>query len=214
MVSARVTSNGAIVVKGLEKTVERTLDLQVPMTIAAEEIYLAARNAIDNAESPDGSKWAPLSPVTIALRKRGGNVLPLQGDTNQLVGSMFARGEKNRAVFGSKASSRKGFPYWLSQLFGAKRKGEYKQTRYESAEGEERLIGPIQNFTTRQRSGTARRIHSKGDAFEKITPPRPFFPVFRDASGKLALMGGNATALFDEIKNLIREYIANGEANG
>lgn len=187
MVSVRITSNGEIVAKRLASMEERAKDLSVPMTLAAEELYLAARNAIDKAESPDGSPWAQLSPVTVALRKRGDAVRPLQGDTNQLVGSMFARGEKNRAVFGSKASSRKGFPYWLSQLFGAKRTGVYKSNA---------------------------RTRSKGDAFEKVIPPRPFFPVFRDAAGNLALMGGNATALIDEIKNLIREYIANGDPDG
>lgn len=215
MPAARITSNGGLVVKSLEATQARCRDLSVPMKLGAEELTLVARDAIDAARSPSGAAWEPLSEATIAMRKRGdGDVRALQGDTNQLVGTMFARGERNRIAFGSKATSGKGFPYWLAQLFGATRTGNYKQTRYESADDADRLSGPLRPGQTRRASGRAVRVHSAGEAYTKVTPARPFFPVVEDAAGKLiAMTGGAADRLYAKIRKYIIQYIKDAEAN-
>lgn len=214
MTAAKITSNGELVVRALSAREARMRDLTEPMKLGAEALYLVARDAIDGAASPSGAAWEPLSDVTIAMRKRGGgDVRPLQGDTNQLVGTLFARGAKDRIAFGAKALSRKGFPYWLAQLFGSTREGTYKRSTYESAEGENRMSGPLRPGQTRQMSGRAKRVHSAGDPFVVRTPARPFFPVVEDASGRLAAMaGGAADRLYAKIRRYIARYIKDTKA--
>jgi len=118
----------------LDAISKRALDMTPAMRVSAEEAFRLMEGTFRAQTSPDGSRWEPLAESTLRKRVRGkktGNLKPLIGDTGQLKGTLFAEAMPNGVKLGDKATSKGGFPYWLSQLFGAhirrvgKRAGAY-----------------------------------------------------------------------------------------
>lgn len=149
MTAVSIKSNGREVVEMLDSASARILDLTVPMSIGAEKLYKLMSDAMRASASPDGSAWLPLKQSTLNGRKRGrkgkhkysgplrpgqmrrtlgANHKPLRGDSAQLWGTSYATANRSEIWFGSKAKSKGGFFYWLSQQFGAKNAGRSKTT--------------------------------------------------------------------------------------
>lgn len=69
------------------------------------------------------SKKLYAGPLRPGQDRRAMGIRPLRGNTAQLFGTTFTEAAKDGVSFGSKARSKDGFPYWLSQQFGAKNAG-------------------------------------------------------------------------------------------
>jgi phage virion morphogenesis protein len=83
----RVTISGLTETEDqLREIAARLRDLRPVMEVAAADTTTLADDAFESEASPDGTPWAPLSPVTRAIRQRkrgNGPVRPLQ-DTTRL----------------------------------------------------------------------------------------------------------------------------------
>ena len=86
-----------------------------------ETLAELTRQRFDKQEAPDGSRWAELSPVTIA-RKRLYKTLALRGETGRL------RDEISYDVFDDSVIIGSPMVYASTHQFGAK-KGQFGKTR-------------------------------------------------------------------------------------
>jgi phage gpG-like protein len=127
MAGMRFTSNAEAVASGIRAKAARALDLSEVMYAASIDVMEIATGAIRSERSPDGTPYTPISEVTIMMRYDGKNAKRfrsgagklLRGATGQLYGSLFTSFDKSSITLGNGARSEKGFPYWLSQQFGA-----------------------------------------------------------------------------------------------
>lgn len=107
----------------LEDALERLMDAghdMTPLTRNISEImYDATARAFQAEQSPDGKKWAPLTPLTLSRRKGKGKILAPTGGASGLRGSIQAEHDATSARVGTNRI------YAGPHQFGA-RKREFK----------------------------------------------------------------------------------------
>lgn len=98
----------------------RLSDLQPAMRDIGDDIKAEVDNAFRSGQSPYGEPWAPLSPVTIARRRKNSSV-PLR-DTGRLANSISVFADAHSVTVGTNVE------YASTHQFGARR-GEFGKTR-------------------------------------------------------------------------------------
>lgn len=81
MITIEVDDDG--ILRGLERLGEKLEDMRPVMAEIGEALREASMEAFDTETAPDGRRWKPLSPVTIA-RRRGGPPYRILQDTGTL----------------------------------------------------------------------------------------------------------------------------------
>ncbi len=104
----------------IRRLIDSGKDLSSAMRVVSEHLRAVADEAFERTQSPDGKKWAPLSPVTLARRRGSNSAKPLQ-DTGRLVNSITASHGKDYAQTGTNVI------YAAIQQFGAK-KGQFRSS--------------------------------------------------------------------------------------
>ncbi|MHB2082135.1 phage virion morphogenesis protein [Pseudomonas asiatica] len=74
-----VTIDASVVGRELEQLLERLGSLSTPLNDIAEYLHMSVDARARRQVAPDGSPWAPLSPRTLAKKKRGNKTLRESG---------------------------------------------------------------------------------------------------------------------------------------
>jgi len=115
-----VEINDRQVTAALGKLVRAGTNLRPILTSIGETMVESTKLRFRDSQAPDGGRWAPLSPVTIALRRQGSSK-PLL-DTGRLRNSITRAVGVRDVVIGTNVI------YAGTHQFGA-RKGQYGKTR-------------------------------------------------------------------------------------
>jgi phage virion morphogenesis protein len=125
----------------------------------------STRLRFNDSQAPDGSAWAPLSPVTLALRRKGkgsGGAKPLL-DTGRLRNSITSSVDANSVTVGTNVD------YGAMQHFGAKR-GEF---------GRYSQVGRVREFGLGTFKGSAGTNKGFPIPWGNV-PARPFLGLSND----------------------------------
>ncbi|HYW05015.1 MAG TPA: phage virion morphogenesis protein [Gammaproteobacteria bacterium] len=121
MAGVTITVDDAQVLERLQQLLDTVTDPRPALRDAGEALLRSTRHRFDTQTAPDGHPWAPLSPATVARKKKNKDkILVLDG---------YLRGTLNYQVVGG-TTLELGSPmiYAGTQQFGA-HKGQYGSTR-------------------------------------------------------------------------------------
>lgn len=106
----------------IDAAIARARDLTPVLNTVAEATKTLIDDAFDGAHSPDGTRWQPLSPKTIAKRRRG--------SSNPLIDSGILKTTTVAAARAAVLSFGTITVYGRPHQMGFERTGQYKRTRY------------------------------------------------------------------------------------
>lgn len=120
--------NDAEVKQAFGKVLDAGLDPRPYLDAIGVALKESARLRFIDGRGPDGNPWAPLSPVTIAKRRKEGRGAKPLRDTGLLMNSIAHRVDGNSVIVGPREK------YGAFQQFGARR-GQFGSGQYKTLRG-------------------------------------------------------------------------------